>query len=323
MRAIIQTGYGTADVLALREVERPVIGDDGVLVRVSASSVNAQDWHLLRGQPAVTRLMPGFGLRRPRRPVPGVDVAGVVEAVGPGVPDLRPGDEVFGARVGAFAEYVAGGERHFVRKPAGLSFEQAAAIPVAAITSLQALRDHGDVRAGQRVLVLGAGGGVGSFAVQLARALGAHVTAATSTAKVEMVRSIGAEEVIDYTVEDVTRSRRRFELILDVGGYASLGDLDRSLTPDGRVVLIGAGNVSSVVTRLAAAKLRSRLRGQRMVFFIARVRRDDLLAIAALVEAGKVTPVVDRVFPLAQAGEAVQRLGTGQAAGKVVIAVGP
>ena len=320
MRAIVQTGYGAPDVLQLRDIEQPVIDDVSLLVRVSASSVNAGDWHLLRGQPAVSRLMPGLGLRRPRRAVPGTDVAGIVEAVGSHVAQLRPGDEVFGARVGAFAEYVAGSERHFVPKPANLSFEQAAAIPIAAITALQALRDQGRVRAGQRVLILGAGGGVGSFAVQLAKVFGAHVTAATSTSKVAMIRSIGADEVIDYTLGDAARDRR-FDLVLDIGGYASLGNLHGSLTQGGTVVLVGAGNVSRVVARLLAAKLRSQFRGQRLIFFLAHVNRDDLLLIRELAETAKIVPVVDRIYPLTQAGDAVGYLGKGQAAGKVIIAV--
>jgi 2-desacetyl-2-hydroxyethyl bacteriochlorophyllide A dehydrogenase len=321
MKAIVQTGYGSPDVLELRDVELPVIGDDGVLVRVSASSVNAQDWHLLRGQPRVARLMPGFGLRRPQRAVPGADVAGVVEAVGKNVTELRPGDEVFGARSGAFAEYVAGRVPNFAPKPANLSFEQAAAMPVAAITALQALRDHGHVEAGQRVLILGAGGGVGSFAVQLATAFGATVTAVTTTHKLEMVHSIGADEAIDHTRDDVTRSGRRFDVILDVGGYASLPLVNRSLAPGGTAVLVGAGNVARVAARLVAAKVRSRLLGQRLIFFLAHVTRDDLLVLADLAAAGKIVPVIDRTYPLREAPEAVRYFGTGQAGGKVVITV--
>jgi len=323
MRAIVQTGYGTPDVLHLRKVDRPVVGDDGVLVRVLASSVNAQDWHLLRGRPLVSRLMPGFGLRRPRRAVPGADVAGIVEEVGANVETLRPGDEVFGARSGAFAEFVAGGERHFVRKPATLSFEQAAALPVAATTAIQAIRDHGRLREGQRVLVLGAGGGVGSFTVQFAKALGGHVTATTSTSKVETVRSIGADEVIDYSREDVTRCGRRFDLILDVGGYAPLQRLHDTVTPDGTVVLIGAGNVTSVTARLVTAKARSRIRGERLIFFLARINQHDLSLIGELADTVKVVPIIDRIYPLTEAREAVGRFGAGQAIGKVVITFQP
>jgi NADPH:quinone reductase-like Zn-dependent oxidoreductase len=321
MKAIVQTRYGASGVLAVEDVDMPEIGDDGVLVHVRASSVNALDWHLIRGRPYFARLT--TGLRRPKSPVPGTDVAGVVVAVGQGVTEFRPGDEVFGARSGAYAEYVAGRVRNFVVKPANLTFEQAAAIPVAAITALQALRDKGGAQAGQRVLILGAGGGVGSFAVQLAKVYGAEVTAATSTNNVDMVRSIGADEVIDYRRESATRSGRRYDLVVDVGGYASLRDLSRTVTPDGTVVLVGAGNASTLglAAGLLTVALRSRLRGPRMLFFLAQVTRDDLLALAELAAAGKISPVIDRIYPLREAAEAVRYVETGQARGKVVITV--
>jgi NADPH:quinone reductase-like Zn-dependent oxidoreductase len=321
MKAIVQDRYGSPDVLAFRSIDRPVIGDDGVLVQVRASSVNAMDWHLIRGRPYFARLM--TGVRTPKHAVPGSDVAGVVTAVGQSVTELRPGDEVFGARSGAYAEYVAGRVRNFVVKPANLTFEQAAAIPVAAITALQALRDKGQVQAGQRVLILGAGGGVGSFAVQLAKVYGAEVTAATRTSNLDVVRSIGADEVIDYTRESATRSGRQYDLILDVGGYASLGDLGRAVVPGGTVVLVGAGNASLLVigAGLLAVALRSRLRGQRMLSFLASVTRADLLVLGELSAAGKIAPVIDRTYPLREAAEAVRYLETGQARGKVVITV--
>jgi len=321
MKAIVQDRYGSSDVLAFRSIDMPVIGDDGVLVHVRASSVNALDWHLIRGRPYFARLTTGF--RTPKRAVPGVDVAGVVAAVGKGVTELRPGDEVFGARDGAFAEYVAGRVRNFVPKPANLTFEQAAAIPVAAITALQALRDKGRVEAGQRVLILGAGGGVGSFAVQLAKVFGAEVTASTSTGSVDMVRSIGADEVIDYRRESATRSGRRYDLVVDVGGYASLRELSRAVTPVGAVVLVGAGDASTLALAagLVTMALRSRLRGPRMLFFLAQVTRDDLLVLGELAAAGKIGPVIDRVYPLREADEAVSYVETGQARGKVVITV--
>jgi NADPH:quinone reductase-like Zn-dependent oxidoreductase len=322
MQALVQERYGPpAAVLTLREVERPTIGDDGILVRVRASSANAMDWHLVRGTPILVRL--SEGLLRPKQTTPGVDVAGVVEAVGREVTELKPGDEVFGARSGAMAEYVAGRLRDFVRKPANLTFEQAAAIPVAATTALQGLRDHGHVEAGQSVLVLGAGGGVGSFAVQLAKAFGATVTATTSPASVEAVRSIGADRVIDYTREDVTRGGQRFDLVLDVGGYGSLGALGRIVTDAGTIVVVGAGDARllGIVAGIVEGKLRSRLRGQRIVNYLARTNRDDLLLLADLAAAGKITPVIDRSYPLAEAGQAIRYVETGQARGKVVITV--
>lgn len=321
MKAIVQDRYGSSGVLALRDLDMPVIGDDGVLVQVRASSVNAKEWHLIRGRPYFARLM--SGVRRPKQAVPGTDVAGVVVAVGQSVTELRPGDEVFGARSGAYAEYVAGRVRNFVPKPANLTFEQAAAIPVAAITALQAVRDKGQVKAGQRVLILGAGGGVGSFAVQIVKAYGATVTATTSTGNLEMVRAIGADEVVDYTRENVARSGRRYDLVVDVGGYASLGDLGRTVAPGGTVVLVGAGNASSfaIVGQLLAVPLRSRLRGQRMLSVLASVTRPDLLALGELAAAGKIGPVIDRTYPLREVAEAVRYVETGQARGKVVITV--
>ena len=299
----------------------PVIGDDGVLVQVRASSVNAKEWHLIRGRPYLARLM--SGVRKPKQAVPGTDVAGMVVAVGRSVTELRPGDEVFGAGGGAYAEYIAGRVRNFVPKPANLSFEQAAAIPVAAITALQALRDKGQVKAGQEVLILGAGGGVGSFAVQIAKAYGATVTASTSAGNVDMVRAMGADMVIDYTAESATGTGRQYDLIVDVGGYGSLGDLARAVSPGGTVVLVGAGSASSlsIVVQLLAVALRSRLRGQRMLSFLARVTRDDLLVLAELAAAGKIDPVIDRTYPMRDVAEAVRYVETGQARGKVVITV--
>lgn len=321
MQAIVQDHYGSPEVLALRSIDRPMIDDDGVLVQVRASSVNAMDWHFIRGRPYVARLM--SGVRTPKRTVPGSDVAGVVTAVGRSVTELRPGDEVFGARSGAYAEYVAGGVRNFVPKPANLTFEQAAAIPAAAITALQALRDKGQVKAGQRVLILGAGGGVGSFAVQLAKVFGAEVTAATSTGNLHMVRSIGADEVIDYTRENPTRSGRQYDLILDVGGYGSLRDLARAVAVDGTVVLIGAGHASSleIGAQMLAVALRARLRGQRLQSFLASVIRADLLVLGELATAGNISPVIDRTYPLLEAAAAVRYVETGQARGKVVISI--
>ena len=321
MKAIGQDRYGSPDVLSVRDVPVPVPGDEAVLVRVRASSVNAVDWHAMRGEPFLVRLTDG--LLRPKTAVRGVDAAGIVEAVGKGVTHLRPGDEVFGMRNGAWAEYVSG--RTFVRKPANLTFEQAAAVPVAAVTALQALRRKGGLAAGQRVLVTGAGGGVGTFAVQIARALGAEVNAATSPEHLELVRSLGAGRVFDYTREDFTRDGSRYDLIIDIGGGRSLGDLGRVLAPDGRLVVVGGGVGNGrwlgPVLRPAAAALRQRLRGQRMLPFLSNASIDDLAVLGDLLERGEVRPIVDRTYPLHEAAEAVRYLETGKARGKVVITV--
>jgi len=321
MKAIVQDRYGSPDVLRLRDVEMPTIANDGVLVRVRATSVNAMDWHLMRGRPYFARV--GMGLRRPKQTIPGTDVAGIVEAVGRDVTELRAGDEVFGARSGAYAEYVAGRVRNFVPKPANLSFEEAAAIPVAAITALQALRDQGQVQPGQRVLIIGAGGGVGSFSVELAKAFGATVTAATSTAKLELVRSIGADEVVDYTRADVTRSGQRFDVVLDVGGYRSLRDLARVAAPHGTVVPVGAGKATTLgmLSGIVVGQVRRRVLGQRMGFFVGKITRDDLLVLAQLATDGKFTPVIDRRHPLADVASAIRYAETGKTRGKVVITV--
>jgi NADPH:quinone reductase-like Zn-dependent oxidoreductase len=319
MKAIVQDRYGSPDVLRLRDVEMPTIGDDGVLVRVRATSVNAMDWHLMRGRPYLARV--GTGLRRPKQTIPGTDVAGIVESVGRDVTELQPGDEVFGARSGAYADYVAGRVRNFVLKPANLSFEEAAAIPVAAITALQALRDQGQVQPGQRVLIIGAGGGVGSFSVELAKAFGATVTAATSTANLELVRSIGADEVVDYTRTDVTRSGQRFDVVLDVGGYRSLRDLARVAAPHGTVVPVGAGKATTlgILSGIVAGQVRRRVLGQRMGFFVGKITRDDLLVLAQLATESKITPVIDRRSPLAEIADAIRYAETGKARGKIVI----
>lgn len=320
MQAIVRPRYGQPEVLELREVAKPELVDDGVLVRVRASSVNAGDWYGLTGTPYLARAR--LGLRRPKSELLGSDFAGTVEAAGKDVPQFRPGDEVFGGRSGAFAEYVAGRVRNFVLKPTNLSFEEAAALPVAATTALQAVRDQGQLQAGQRVLVLGAGGGVGSLTVQIAKALGAaHVTAATSTANLEMVRSLGADEVVDYTREDATASGRRFDLILDIGGYRRLRDLAKALVPGGTIVLVGAGNGSliALLSSIVTARLRSRFLGQRMRFFLATINRPDLLVIADLATDGKLRPVIARSYPLDSVGEAIARVETGQVAGKLVV----
>jgi len=320
MRAMVQDRYGAPEVLRPAEVDVPVPADDQVLVRVVASSVNALDWHTMRGKPVLVRL--AEGLRRPRTHIRGVDVAGRVEAVGRDVSWAKPGDEVFGARNGAFAEYVAG--RTFAPKPANLSFEEAAAIPIAGFTALQAVRDHGRVRPGQRVLVTGAGGGVGSLAVQIAKAYGAHVTAETGDDRVAMVAALGADRVVDRGVEDVTRGGDRFDAILDVAGRASLRALGRLLAPGGVLVVVGAagdGRGLGTLVRPVAAVIRSRLGRRRMVPFVARSNRDDLIALGDLAAAGALRPVLDRTYPLDRAGEAIGYLETGRARGKVVVTI--
>jgi NADPH:quinone reductase-like Zn-dependent oxidoreductase len=321
VKAIVSHGYGSPDELELCEIDKPELGDEGVLLRVRAASVNPYDWHMMRGHPYFVRL--GEGLRRPKHEVLGVDVAGEVEAVGASVTEFRPGDEVFGGRVRAFAEYVCGAERNFVPKPAGLSFEQAAAIPIAGSTALQALRDKAQLRPGQRVLINGAAGGVGTFAVQIAKALGGEVTGVCSTRNLELVRSLGADHVVDYTVEDFGRRGRRYDLVVDLVGNRSLRALRRALTPDGTLVVAGGGH-GRLVGPLAlpiAAVVVNRFVKQRLVPFMAQLRKDDLMTITDLIEAGQVTPVVDGRYPLTEAPEAIRHVETGHARGKTVITV--
>jgi NADPH:quinone reductase-like Zn-dependent oxidoreductase len=307
--------------MRLAEIGKPELPDDAVLVRVHATSVNALDWHLLRGKPYITRM--DEGLRRPKTAVLGVDVAGVVEAVGANVTDLEPGDRVYGSRTGAFAEYVAG--KNLVPMPANLSFEQAAAVSVAGQTALQGLRDKGQLKVGQRVLVIGAGGGVGTFSVQIAKALGAHVTAVTGPDNLEMVRSIGADEAVDYTRSDVTRGRQRYDVIMDIGGQQSLSALRRILVPDGRVVMVapGRGNWVGFLLRLGRAIAISRFSSRKVLPFLSQVSKDDLLVLKEMIEAGKVTPVIDRVYAFEQIPEAIRYVEEGRARGKVVVTVSP
>lgn len=318
MRAIIHERYGSPDHLRVGEVEKPSVGPEQVLVRVRAASVNAGDWRRVRADPVLVRLVEG--VRRPKDPLLGGDVAGVVEDVGPGVADLRPGDKVYGIRTGALAEYVAG--KNFVVKPANVTFEEAAAIPIAGVTALQSVRDRGGVRAGERVLVNGAGGGVGSFVVQIAKADGAEVTAVTSTDKVELLRSMGADRVIDYRRDDFTDGGRQYDVVIDPGGNRSVRDLRRVLAPGGRLVLVGAGHgPGGAIGRLVGGIVRTRVLRQPVVMFMAAVRRDDLVALRELVEGGMVRPVVDRIYPLEQTGEALKYLETGTVSGKLVITV--
>jgi len=321
MKAIVQDAYGSPDVLELREIATPVVGGDEVLVRVLAAGVDQGVWHLMAGLPYLVRVA-GVGLRAPKNPVRGVDVAGRVEAVGENVTGVQPGDEVFGTCRGSFAEYACARADRLVPKPSNLTFEQAAAVPVSGCTALQALRDRGKVRPGQRVLIIGAGGGVGTFAVQLAKAFGVEVTGVCSTTKVELVRSIGADRVIDYTRDDFVDGDNRYNVILDIAGNRSLSHLRRALAPEGTLVLVGGeggGRWLGGVDRTLRALVLSRFVRQKLVTWIATQPKEDLEALHELLEAGKVTPVVDRTFPLSEVPEAIRYLRDGRAHGKVVI----
>ena len=323
MKAIVRHRYGSPDVLTLEDVEKPSVEDDGVLVRVRAASLNALDWHFMRGAPVLARM--GEGLRAPKTQGLGVDVAGEVEAVGKDVTEFRPGDAVFGRALGAFAQYVRAKPRSLVPKPANISFEQAAAIAVAGSTALQGLRDGGQLTHGQRVLVNGGGGGVGTFAVQIAAALGGEVTAVCGTHNVELVRSLGASRVIDYSREDFTRSGQRFDLILDVAANRSLAACARVLTPDGTLVVIGAAgsgrSIVPIAMRMLGAKVRSRFGRRRMFMLMAKITKEDLIVLKELIEAGKLTPVIDRTYPLNETAAAMRYLEQGHSRGKVVITI--
>ena len=321
VRAVQQHAYGPpVAVLELRtDAERPVPSDDEILVRVRASSVNSGDWRGVTANPFLVRLF--NGLSRPKSPLVGVDAAGVAEAVGGNVTGVRAGDEVYGMRNGSFAEYVSG--RSFVAKPANLSFEAAAAVPAAACTALQALRDQGNLQPGERVLVNGAGGGVGTFTVQLARAFGADVSATTTADKLELVRSLGAAEVTDYTRADFTTTGNSYDLIVDCGGRPSVAAFRRALAPGGRLVLVAAGKGRfGSLGRFIGGQLRRRLLRQRVIVFIASAPFDEnLLTLKELIEAGKVRPVIDRTYPLERTAEAVAYAATEKVAGKVVITI--
>jgi NADPH:quinone reductase-like Zn-dependent oxidoreductase len=323
MKAIIHETYGSTDVLHLKDIDRPEIAGDEVLVRVRAAGVDRGTWHVMTGLPYPIRLA-GYGLRAPKNPVLGMDLAGVVEAVGSGVSRFGPGDEVFGLGKGSYAEYAAAVERKLAPKPANLNFEQAAVIAASGLPALQGLRDHGKLRSGQSVLITGASGGVGTYAVQLAKAFGAQVSAVCSTAKMDMVRSIGADRVIDYTQEDFARDERRYDVILDLGGNASLSRLRRALAPKGTLVIGGGetgGRWLGGTDRQIRAILLSRFVGQKLGTFISRENHEDMIVLKELIEAGKVTPVVDRSYPLREVPEAIRYLEQGNARGKVVIAV--
>jgi NADPH:quinone reductase-like Zn-dependent oxidoreductase len=323
MKAIVQDRYGSADVLELAAVDQPAPEDDELLVRVHAAGVDAGAWHLMTGLPYLIRLA-GYGLRKPRQRIRGRELAGRVEAVGRDVTRFRPGDEVYGIGEGAFAEFARVPQKRAAPKPVNLGFEQAAAVPISAITALQGLRDKGRLQPGQRVMVIGAAGGVGSFAVQLAKAFGAHVTGVVSTTKTDLARSIGADEVVDYTREDATDGRRRYDLVLDTAGNRPLSSLRRALTPKGTLVIVGGeaeGRWLGGTERLLRAGLLSPFVGQRLLWFVAGEGADDLQALTDLIEAGKVAPVIDRTYPLDQAPEALRYWAEGHARGKVVVTI--
>jgi NADPH:quinone reductase-like Zn-dependent oxidoreductase len=319
MKAIVQDRYGSAEVLEARDIDKPEIGDNEVLVRVHAASIHVGDWILMTGSPFIMRL--ATGLRKPKNPVPGTDVAGIVESVGKGVTQLRPGDEVFGWAAGAFAEYARATEDHFVKKPDNLTFEQAASVGVSATTALQLLRDNGKVQPGQKVLINGASGGVGTFAVQIAKAFGAEVTGVTSTKNVEMVRSIGADHVIDYTRDDFTTRAERYDLILDNVGNHSMARTRRALTPGGMLISNGGGHADGKLGRTIRTMLVSMLVRQQAGPTVKSQNHDDLVALKSLVEAGKLRPVIDRTYPLTQTPEAIDHVAAGHARGTVVISV--
>ena len=321
MKAIVCDRYGSPDVLKLQEVEKPELTDDGVLVRVHAASVNRGDWYTVAGM-YVAR--PATGLRRPKSRLIGTDFAGTVEAVGRDVTEFRPGDEVFGGRTGALAEYVCARARCVALKPARLTFEEAAAVPVAALTALQGLRDRGQIQPRQKLLINGASGGVGTFAVQIAKALGAEVTAVCSTRNVDLARSIGADHVVDYTREDFTRSEQLYDVMFDNAGSRSWSECKRVLNRQATVVLVGGqmgnrllGPLGHVVRMRLAATLSSR----KAVFFIAKVNSADMEVLRELLEAEKVTPVIDRRYELSEAADAFRYVGEGHARAKVVITV--
>ncbi len=324
MKAIVQDTYGSADVLRLEDIDKPVVGDDDVLVRVHAAGVNPAVWHLMTGMPYLMRVM-GAGLRKPNVHVRGADVAGRVEAVGKSVTKFQPGDEVFGACDGAFAEYASARADKFVRMPTNLTFEQAAAVPDSGCTALRGVRDAGKVKPGQKVLIIGAGGGIGTFAVQIAKAFGAEVTGVCSTTKVDMVQSIGADHAIDYTREEFADGRQHYDVILDIAGRRSLSHLRRALAPTGTLVIIGGegggrwfgGTGRNLQALMLSPFVRQNLRAP--VYLAA--RNADLVTLKELIEAGKVTPVIDRTYLLQEVPEAIRYWEAGHARGKVVITV--
>jgi NADPH:quinone reductase-like Zn-dependent oxidoreductase len=323
MKAIVHDSYGSVDVLELRDLDKPTIADDEVLVRVHAAGVDRGVWHVMTGLPYPIRLA-GYGLRAPKNRVLGMDLAGVVEAVGKDVTRFQPGDEVFGIGKGAFAEYARVPENKLAPKPANLSFQQAAVVAISGLTALQGVRDHGRVEAGDNVLIIGASGGVGSYAVQLAKVFGAEVTAVCSSTKVDMVRSLGADHVIDYTRDNFAKGQLHYDVILDIGGNSSLSRLRRALSSKGTLVIMGGetdGRWLGGSDRQVRALLLSPFISQKMGTFICKENHEDMLVLKELIETGKVTPVIDRAYPLSEVPKAIRYLEEGHARGKVVIIV--
>lgn len=323
MSAIVQDGYGTVDVFRPERISRPEIAGDEVLVEVRAAGMDRGTWHMMTGRPLLMRLI-GFGFRRPKRRVPGFDVAGVVVRVGAGVNRFRPGDEVFGTSRGSYAAYAAAKEDTLAPKPAGLTFEQAAVVPVSASTALQALRDAGRVTAGDHVLVVGASGGVGTYAVQLAKALGAEVTAVASASKLDLLRTIGADHVVDYTVEDVADRGACYDVIIDIGGSRPVSRLREALSSTGTLVIAGGehgGNLTGGLHRQLQSAVLSPFIGQRLTMVANTENHADLEVLAEHIEAGRIAPVLDRSYSLTQVAEAMQHLETGRVRGKLAITI--
>ena len=325
MTAIVQDEYGPApeDVLRLDEIDKPTMGENEVLVRVHAASVDRGTWHVMAGLPYPIRLA-GFGLRRPKHRNPGRSLAGTIEAIGADATGFKPGDAVFGICDGSFAEYARVRTDKLASRPANLSFDQAAAVPISGLTALQAVRDHGRVQAGQKVLIVGASGGVGSFAVQIAKAFGAEVTGVCSAAKVDAVRAIGADHVVDYTIDDFADGTHRYDVILDIGGNRRLSHLRRALTPRGRLVIVGGetdGRWLGGADRQIRALVLSPFVGQKLGTFVASENADDLIVLRELIEAGKLAPAIDRTYPLGEVAAAIRHLLDGRARGKLVISV--
>jgi NADPH:quinone reductase-like Zn-dependent oxidoreductase len=324
MKAIVQTVYGSPDVLKLAEVSLPIVPANGVLIKVHATSVNAGDWHLMRGTPFLVRLIFG-GLLKPKITTLGSDVAGIVEAVGQNVKQFQPGDAVFGdiseAGCGGFAEYVCAPESLLAHKPSNISFEVAATVPVAALSALQALRDYGQIQPGQKVLINGASGGVGSFAVQIAKALGAEVTAVCSTTKIDRVRSIGADHIIDYTQTDITQTGQQFDLILDAAAYRSVFDYLPGLTKRGTYVLIG-GSIARLFQTMFLAPWLTKTRSQNVKVLMVKPNQADLITLKEMLEMGKINPMLDRTYPLSEVPAAIHQLEQRQVTGKIAIVIG-
>lgn len=320
MKAIVYTKYGSPDVLALKEVEKPIPKDDEILIQVQAAATNAADWHMMRGEPFLARL--SFGLFKPKNPILGIDIAGRIEAIGKNISEFKTGDEVYGGCGwgGAYAEYVCAKESNIVLKPANATFDEVAAVPVSALTALQGIRNKGKIQAGQKVLINGASGGVGTFAVQIAKSFDTEVTGVCSTAKLETTRSIGADYVIDYTKEDFTKNGKYYDLILDVVGNRSVSDYMRALTPNGSCVIVGFTSMRLLLQHIFMGKWVSKP-GKKQVGLMetVQINKEDLTFMKELIETGKVKPVIDRRYPLTDVAEAIRYLEKGHARGKIVI----